>query len=261
MPMVVLIPCLAAALLLVTACEGFHAGYVSAGGAPAATARGIDTSLCRARRLPGAQCHRTGAGRRLGPCARPGAGARLRGSDRPADHRLEPRRCCGCQRHPRRQRISRAGCRAQDARRELRGTRVSKAASDDRDRQDLAARRALRRTDWDGSDTSFRAGAVPPRCRPAPLWRARPARRRRRVDRHAGRGLVGRLRRPAEGRTARPCRWPRRSRALVRRGFQHRGRPARRRRAASRARRPPRLAGPCLGRRDGTPAQRAFGQG
>ena len=44
MPMVVSIPCLAAALLLVTACEGFHAGYVSAGGAPAATTRDIDTS-------------------------------------------------------------------------------------------------------------------------------------------------------------------------------------------------------------------------
>jgi hypothetical protein len=44
MPMVVSIPCLAAALLLVTACDGFHAGYVSAGGAPAATARGIDTA-------------------------------------------------------------------------------------------------------------------------------------------------------------------------------------------------------------------------
>ena len=44
MPMVVSIPCLAAALLLVTACDGFHVGYVSAGGAPAATARGIDTA-------------------------------------------------------------------------------------------------------------------------------------------------------------------------------------------------------------------------
>ena len=44
MPMVVSIPCLAAALLLVTACDGFRAGYVSAGGAPAATARGIDTA-------------------------------------------------------------------------------------------------------------------------------------------------------------------------------------------------------------------------
>src|SRR5690349_7514523 len=44
MPMVVSIPCLATALLLVTACDGFHAGYVSAGGAPAATARGIDTA-------------------------------------------------------------------------------------------------------------------------------------------------------------------------------------------------------------------------
>lgn len=44
MPMVVSIPCLAAALLLVTACGGFHAGYVSAGGAPAATARSIDTA-------------------------------------------------------------------------------------------------------------------------------------------------------------------------------------------------------------------------
>lgn len=44
MPMVVSIPCLAAALLLMTACDGFHAGYVSAGGAPAATARSIDTA-------------------------------------------------------------------------------------------------------------------------------------------------------------------------------------------------------------------------
>ena len=44
MPMVFSAPCLAAALMLVAACGGFHAGYVSAGGAPAATARGIDTS-------------------------------------------------------------------------------------------------------------------------------------------------------------------------------------------------------------------------
>ena len=35
MPLVISIPCLAAALLLVTGCGGFHAGYVSAGGAPA----------------------------------------------------------------------------------------------------------------------------------------------------------------------------------------------------------------------------------
>lgn len=33
---------LAAALLLTAACDGFHAGHVSAGGAPADTARGID---------------------------------------------------------------------------------------------------------------------------------------------------------------------------------------------------------------------------
>jgi hypothetical protein len=38
----VLAPILAAALLLVTACGGFHAGYVSASGAPAATAHDID---------------------------------------------------------------------------------------------------------------------------------------------------------------------------------------------------------------------------
>jgi len=67
MPMVVSIPSLAAALLLVTACDGFHAGYVSAGGAPAATARGIDTAYaerdaCLARNateraLAGASVH------------------------------------------------------------------------------------------------------------------------------------------------------------------------------------------------------------
>jgi hypothetical protein len=33
--MVVSVPCLAATLLLVTARDGFHAGYVSRGGAPA----------------------------------------------------------------------------------------------------------------------------------------------------------------------------------------------------------------------------------
>jgi hypothetical protein len=44
MPMVISAPCLAAALMLLAACDGFHAGYVSAGGAPAATARGIDTT-------------------------------------------------------------------------------------------------------------------------------------------------------------------------------------------------------------------------
>ena len=38
----VLSSALAAALLLMTGCGGFHAGYVSAGGAPTATARGID---------------------------------------------------------------------------------------------------------------------------------------------------------------------------------------------------------------------------
>jgi hypothetical protein len=35
-------PILGTALLLMTGCGGFHAGYVSAGGAPAATARDID---------------------------------------------------------------------------------------------------------------------------------------------------------------------------------------------------------------------------
>ncbi|MPZ29453.1 MAG: hypothetical protein GEV13_00390 [Rhodospirillales bacterium] len=40
--MVISVPCRAAALTLVTACDGFRAGYVSAGGAPVATARGID---------------------------------------------------------------------------------------------------------------------------------------------------------------------------------------------------------------------------
>jgi hypothetical protein len=44
MPMVISAPCLAAALTLAAACDSFHAGYVSAGGAPAATARDIDTS-------------------------------------------------------------------------------------------------------------------------------------------------------------------------------------------------------------------------
>ena len=44
MPMVISAPCLVAALMLVPACDGFHAGYVSAGGAPAATARDIDTT-------------------------------------------------------------------------------------------------------------------------------------------------------------------------------------------------------------------------
>jgi hypothetical protein len=67
MPMVVSVPCLAATLLLVTACDGFHAGYVSAGGAPAATVRGIDTAYaerdaCLARNateraLAGASVH------------------------------------------------------------------------------------------------------------------------------------------------------------------------------------------------------------
>jgi hypothetical protein len=33
---------LVAVLLLVAACDGFHAGFVSAGGAPAVTRRGID---------------------------------------------------------------------------------------------------------------------------------------------------------------------------------------------------------------------------
>jgi hypothetical protein len=44
MPRVISVPCLAATLTLVTACDGFRAGYVSAGGAPAATARSIDTA-------------------------------------------------------------------------------------------------------------------------------------------------------------------------------------------------------------------------
>jgi hypothetical protein len=44
MPTVISIPCLTAALIVVTACDGFRAGYVSAGGAPGATARGIDTA-------------------------------------------------------------------------------------------------------------------------------------------------------------------------------------------------------------------------
>jgi hypothetical protein len=44
MPLVIFAPCLAAALMLAAACDGFHAGYVSAGGASAATARGIDTT-------------------------------------------------------------------------------------------------------------------------------------------------------------------------------------------------------------------------
>jgi hypothetical protein len=67
MPMVISVPCLAAALTLVTACDGFHAGYVSAGGAPGATARGIDQAYaerdaCLARNateraLAGASTH------------------------------------------------------------------------------------------------------------------------------------------------------------------------------------------------------------
>ncbi|MBI2740763.1 MAG: hypothetical protein HYX38_30025 [Rhodospirillales bacterium] len=36
-----------AAALLVMACDGFHAGHVSAGGAPAAMARGIDQAYAR----------------------------------------------------------------------------------------------------------------------------------------------------------------------------------------------------------------------
>jgi hypothetical protein len=65
--MVISAPCLAAALMLVTACDGVHAGYISAGGAPAATARGIDTAYaerdaCLARNateraLAGASVH------------------------------------------------------------------------------------------------------------------------------------------------------------------------------------------------------------
>lgn len=39
-------PVLAAALL-VMACDGFHAGHVSAGGAPAAMARGIDQAYAQ----------------------------------------------------------------------------------------------------------------------------------------------------------------------------------------------------------------------
>jgi len=67
MPLVISVPCLAAALLLVTACDGFRAGYLSAGGAPAATGRGIDTAYaerdaCLARNtteraLAGASVH------------------------------------------------------------------------------------------------------------------------------------------------------------------------------------------------------------
>jgi hypothetical protein len=58
---------LSAALLMLTACDGVHAGYVSAGGAPAATARGIDQAYaerdaCLARNateraLAGASSH------------------------------------------------------------------------------------------------------------------------------------------------------------------------------------------------------------
>jgi hypothetical protein len=44
MPLVISVPCLAAALLLVAACDGLRAGYISAGGAPVATAHGIDTA-------------------------------------------------------------------------------------------------------------------------------------------------------------------------------------------------------------------------
>ena len=48
---------LSAVLLMVTACDGVHAGYVSAGGTPAATARGIDQAYaerdaCLARNAP-----------------------------------------------------------------------------------------------------------------------------------------------------------------------------------------------------------------
>ena len=67
MPIANSIPCLAATLLLVTACDSFRAGYVSAGGAPGATARGIDTAYaerdaCLARNateraLAGASVH------------------------------------------------------------------------------------------------------------------------------------------------------------------------------------------------------------
>ena len=42
MPRVISAACLAVALTLVAACDGFRAGSVSAGGTPAATARGID---------------------------------------------------------------------------------------------------------------------------------------------------------------------------------------------------------------------------
>ena len=67
MPTVIYVPCLAVALTLMTACDGFHAGYISAGGAPAATARGIDQAYaerdaCLARNateraLAGASVH------------------------------------------------------------------------------------------------------------------------------------------------------------------------------------------------------------
>ncbi|HET6222794.1 MAG TPA: hypothetical protein VFE11_11530 [Dongiaceae bacterium] len=67
MAMVISVPCLAAALLMVTACDGVRAGFLNAGGAPTSTARGIDQAYaerdaCLARNateraLAGASSH------------------------------------------------------------------------------------------------------------------------------------------------------------------------------------------------------------
>ena len=53
MPNVVSIPCLAAALLLVTACDGFHAGYVSAGTERALTGASVHVRAAAGARSRG----------------------------------------------------------------------------------------------------------------------------------------------------------------------------------------------------------------
>jgi hypothetical protein len=92
--MVISIPCLTAALMPATACDGFRAAYVSAGGAPGAPAHGVDTAYaerdaCLARNAT----------------ERPQASMRALALACAAqtDHRYRPRRRRYRQRHPRRQ--------------------------------------------------------------------------------------------------------------------------------------------------------------
>ena len=154
-----------------------------------------------------------------------------------------------------------ASCSGRQARTE-RDTREQGRFRRDHGRQDPGGAPGAARTDWDGSDLDHFVQVL---CRLD-------------ADRHgfgaldllavegawvgaAGEtwsgGFVARLkdgkRAHVDGRAGR-SQWSER-------GFRHRGRAARRQRAASRARRPAWLAGPCVGRRDGATAQRAFEQG